>query len=108
MEVTYEMEAMATSDGYTLKQICQRHTLEDDFVVQCVDYGITEVRGGEKAEDWVFSINCIPRLEKAYRLQRDLGLDFTGLAVVLDLLDHIEDLNDRLDSLSNRLNEWQG
>ena len=107
MAKTYEPESIGREHGYTLHEVCRRYALESDFVVQCVDFGITEVRGGVKAEAWVFPVESVPRMAKAWRLQRDLGLDFTGLAIVLDLLDEIDQLNNRVENLSKRLGEWE-
>ena len=102
-----EPEAIEQGQVYTLREVCLRYCLDSEFVIQCVDFGITEVREGGKAETWQFPVESVSRLEKAWRLQHDLGLDFTGLAIVLDLLDEIDQLNGRVDSLSRRLSEWE-
>lgn len=106
----YEPESLG-SRGYTLQEVCQQRCLESSFIIECVDYGITEVSGGEPVgpeEEWLFSLESVRRLEKAWRLQRDLGLDFTGLAIILDLLDDIDRLNDRIQGMSKRLRAWEG
>jgi chaperone modulatory protein CbpM len=43
-----------------------------------------------------FSAASIVRVQKANRLQRDLGVNLAGTALVLDLLDRIEALEARL------------
>ncbi|HSH12167.1 MAG TPA: chaperone modulator CbpM [Desulfurivibrionaceae bacterium] len=107
MAKTVEPEAIEQGQGYTLKEVCLRYCLDSDFVIQCVDFGITEVQGGGRTETWVFPLEGVRRMEKAWRLQHDLGLDFTGLAIVLDLLEEIDQLNGRLATLSRRLSEWE-
>jgi chaperone modulatory protein CbpM len=108
MSKTFEPEAIGQEHGYSLEEVCQCYCLESAFVIQCVDVGITEVRGSGRTEAWVFPVESVPRMEKAWRLQRDLGLDFTGLAIVLDLLDEIDHLNGRVENLAKRLREWEG
>ena len=108
MTKTYEPESIGQEHGYTLKEVCLRYCMESEFVIQCVDFGIIEVRSSGRTETWVFPIESVPRMEKAWRLQRDLGLDFTGLAIVLDLLDEIDQLNGRVENLAKRLREWEG
>ena len=108
MTKTYEPEPLGKDHGYTVQEVCRRYCLESEFVIHCVDFGITEVQGGTTEESWVIPVESVSRMAKAWRLQRDLGLDFTGLAIVLDLLDEIEQLNYRVDTLSKRMHEWEG
>lgn len=107
MTASYEPEFMDQGQGYSLQEVCTRFGLESEFVIECVEIGITEIRGGAQSEAWLIPVSAIPRMQKAYRLQRDLELDITGLAVVLDLLDEIDRLNSEVEVLSSRLNEWE-
>jgi len=106
MAKIYELEAITSGSVYTLEELCQRRSLEAEFVVQCVEVGITEVSGSRR-EQWLFPVGAAHRLEKAFRLRRDLDLDFTALALVLDLLDDIDQLHGRIDRLNQRLGEWE-
>lgn len=107
MSKSYEPEAMAEEQFYTFRQVCERHFLEKEFVVHCVNYGITEVSGGRRKQDWRFPLASIPRLEKAFRLQRDFELEFSALAMILDLLDEVEDLRLLNTALNKRLQYWE-
>lgn len=107
MTTTYEPEPLDRDHGYSLREVCLRFGLDSEFVIQCVDVGITEIRGGGRVEAWEIPVAAVPRMQKAFRLQRDLELDFTALAMVLDLLDEIEALNGRVESLSQRLRVWE-
>ena len=51
---------------------------------------------GSCGSDWKFTSLTIVRVAKARRLERDLDLNLPGLAVVLDLLDQIDDLRVQL------------
>lgn len=106
MTSIFEVEVIGEGHEYTLREICQRINLDEEFVVQCVDYGITEVTTGRAAE-WRFSPGAIRRLQRAWRLQRDLEINFTGLGVVLDLLDDIEDMRHQIAVLEKRLKHWE-
>lgn len=106
MSGIYEVEILHEGEGYSLHELCQRIRLEEDFIVQCVDYGIADVRGSTPSQ-WQFSPADIARLQRAWRLQRDLDINFTGLGVVLDLLDDIEELRQQLDVLRKRLHHWE-
>lgn len=46
--------------------------------------------------DLLFDRSAVVRARKALRLKRDLGLNFNALALVMELLDRIDDLERRL------------
>lgn len=47
-------------------------------------------------DSWRFGADCLARACAAQRLTRDLAINAAGVALVLDLLDHIADLQSRL------------
>lgn len=79
----------------TLEDICSACHAERTEIVALVDEGIVEPsnRGNQP---WRFSGEILPRVARAMRLQRDLGLNVAGVAFALDLLGEIEDLRKRL------------
>jgi chaperone modulatory protein CbpM len=63
--------------------------------MELVEEGVIEplTPGGPQ---WRFASTTIVRIEKARRLQRDLGVNLPGIALALQLLDRIEALEARL------------
>ena len=57
---------------------------------------------GRGLEDWTLRSVQIARAKKARRLNRDLGVNVAGLAVILDLLDERDALRRRLAWLDER------
>ena len=106
MSKFYELEVIEPDQKYTLQDVCQRIQLEQEFVVQCVEFGITEIEIQEN-QDWLFSITDILKLQKAYRLQRDLEIDFSSTGLVLDLLDDIDDLHAQVHQLQQQIRHWE-
>ncbi|MEX2367084.1 MAG: chaperone modulator CbpM [Pseudohongiellaceae bacterium] len=102
----YEVEIIQADHSYSLEELCQRIRLEEEFIIKCVDYGITEVSSPDTAK-WRFPQSAIPRLQTAFRLQRDLDINFTGLAVVLDLLEENSGLRRQLHQLRSKLHHWE-
>ena len=45
-------------------------------------------------EPW-FAVEVLPQVRKAVRLHRDLGVSFCSMGLVLDLLERIEELENR-------------
>ncbi len=82
-----------------LTRTCRVHA---EWVMELVDEGVIEPRGpteGTKTQ-WRFSATTVVRVQKAHRLQRDLGVNLPGVALALQLLDRIDALETRLRSAS--------
>ncbi len=109
----YSLERLELDHKYNLEDLCQRLRLESEFVLQCVDYGIAQAKperetpGNARAQKLVFTEQEALRLKKAARLQRDFGLDYSGLALVLDLLEDVEALRARVRELNRKLDHWE-
>jgi hypothetical protein len=77
----------------TLEEVAARCDVELDLVEDLVRHGVIEVtRGGARRvhATWVL------RVRKVARLRRDLDVNVAGAAVILDLLERIEELEDEL------------
>ena len=72
----------------TLKEVCLRCGVEEQRVVEMVDYGIIEPLH-EADRQWQFRGTCLRRVTTVVRLQRDLGVNLPGAALALDLMDQL-------------------
>lgn len=79
----------------TIDELCLACNVDAGWIATLVEHGVVEPIG-EVSADWRFASLAIVRLAKAKRLERDLDLSPPGLAVVLDLLDEIDDLRAQL------------
>ncbi|MCX8049864.1 MAG: chaperone modulator CbpM [Methylohalobius sp.] len=75
----------------TLMEVCQICEVSADRIVELVSEGVIEVEGNEPAA-WCFDAVTFQRLRIALRLERDLGLNPAGAALVLDLLEELHRL----------------
>jgi len=80
----------------SLHEVAQRSGADSVFVEQLVELGIIETQAGEQQR---FSCEVTLRVQRCVRLQRDLGVNPEGAAVILELLAHIEALEHELRSL---------
>ncbi len=89
------------SDGrtYTLREVCVIIGEHTELVVEMVSYGVIDARGA-RPDAWAFDERALHRTKKALRLRRDLGIEWAGLALALDLLDEVERLRARIAALS--------
>ncbi len=82
----------------TLRQLCDACAVRAEYIIELVDEGFIEPSGLEKSH-WCFSGVSIRRVQKAKRLQHDLGINLAGVALALDLIDEIEFLRARLNRM---------
>jgi chaperone modulatory protein CbpM len=95
------MEPTAT---FTLREVCERGGCHAEFVIKLVNYGvIAPVEETPEARQWQFDLQTLARLRKAQRLQRDLKINLPGLAMSLELLDEVRDMQRQIDRLNNQL-----
>ena len=67
--------------------------LHPDLVRQLAELGIVEVRQDR------MPVQHLLRLQRLMRLRQNLGVNLPGAAVILDLLERIEQLEDELECL---------
>ena len=79
----------------TLAELCRVCRLPADVVYELVEEGIVEPLGRDPAS-WRFRGVSVHRARCALRLERDLGVNLAGAALVLDLLTEVESLRARL------------
>jgi chaperone modulatory protein CbpM len=84
----------------TLGDLTRTCSVHAEWVMELVDEGVIEPRA--PAPQWRFSATTIVRVQKARRLQRDLGVNMPGVALALQLLDRIDALEARLRSAAER------
>lgn len=79
----------------TIDDLCVACGLSKDKIATYVEEGIVEPEGVTTVE-WRFSRTTIVDLQRARRLEQDLGLNEAGIALAFDLLSQIDDLRRRL------------
>lgn len=82
-------------DALSLSELCRFCQADEAWVIELVEYGILDPLG-HTVENWRFVGVGISRAKKARRLNRDLGVNIAGIALVLDLLEEREDIMRRL------------
>jgi DNA-binding transcriptional MerR regulator len=87
------------SGVFSLEEVAVRSGVDVTFVEQLVELGVIETHGRPAR---VFRCEVTLRIQKFVRLQRDLGVNFEGAAVIVELLDRIEQLEHQLRLLKAR------
>lgn len=87
---------------FTLAELCRTCRLSTEQVIELVEEGIVEPLGRDSSH-WRFQGTSVRRVHRAVRLHRDLGVNWPGAALALDLLEEIESLRARLE----RFEDWE-
>lgn len=77
-----------------IDELCRACSVTTEWVAELVEYGVLEPSGHGPA-DWRFPGPSVRRTRIAMRLQRDLGVNPPGAALVLELIGEIEELRAR-------------
>ena len=88
----------------SLRDMCRICGVHAEFLIELVEEGIItpqapprarRARRRLEAHAWVFDGIAVVRVQRAVRLQRDLGVNLPGVALALELLDELEALRTR-------------
>ncbi len=91
-------------DWIAATEICELCHIELTTVVELADLGVVSPRG-YAPEQWQFSASELSRLRTAGRLMRDLGLNVSGAALAVELLEAQHHLERRLRRLERLVHE---
>ena len=85
----------------TCDVVAERIGARRSLVVRLARAGLIETLESESSEPLLPS-HVVVQLRRMQRLRRDLGVNFSGAAVILDLVKRIEQLNGELMELQRR------
>ena len=90
---------------YTVTELCQSTGIMQDELVEVVGLGV--IVPLEPADTvWVFDADALSCLKRACRLQNELDLDWSGVAMTLTLLERVEQLKKENDQLRRQLDRF--
>ena len=82
---------------FSLDEISHACSVRTEYIIELVDEGVVEPTEHQcEQQQWAFTGKSLIRARKARRLQQDLGINLAGAAVVLDMMEEIERLRERL------------
>ena len=95
---------LGDGDWIAVTDVCQLCRIEMTAVVELVELGVVVSRGPTPAE-WSVPAAAVPRLRVAGRLMRDLGVNVTGAALAVELLEARGDLERQIRRLERLIHE---
>ena len=93
MRKDYHSKPMHIEENFTLSisEVCLSLGIEKKWVIEVIEEGIVHPTASQHTQP-TFDQQAITRLKTSLSLHRDLGVNLSGIALVLDLLDEIETL----------------
>jgi len=88
-------EVFDESTEITLSQLCEVCSVEHLLIEQLVEEGVLDPVSGA-ADEPRFRYTSVRITQTALRLQQDLGVNLAGVALALELLERIEELQRQL------------
>jgi hypothetical protein len=105
--VTAGLEAHLLSEGDWIgaTEVCQLCWLDLGAVMELAELGVVAPRGALPGE-WQIPATALPRLRVIGRLMRDLGVNVSGAALVLELLEAQRQLEQRIHALERLASDY--
>ena len=94
------------AEEFSLEDICERCLVNARQVISLVEYGVIEP-SGKQVSEWRFTSSSYLRIRKALRIQQDLSINESGVALVIELLDRLESANREIEFLRKQLQRCQ-
>lgn len=91
----HEAQLVGEADWIAASEICRLCRLELDAVIELAELGLVSPRG-YAPQEWQLPAAVLPRLALAGRLMRDLGINGSGAALAVELLEAQRDLEQRI------------
>jgi chaperone modulatory protein CbpM len=88
-----------------LIDLCDELQLSEEACVELVSCGIVKPPGSAP-DDWVFDLTMVSVAKRAIRLRQELELDWSAVALVLNLLDERDQLRLENQTLQQRLERF--
>lgn len=96
---------MKTENLISIKSFCFNYDIEFSFIDSLSEYGLIEITTID--EEQFLPKEKISEVEKMIRLHHELGINMEGIDVIYHLLNRLNNLQQEIDYLKNRINFYE-
>lgn len=96
---------MKEQDLISVQLLCKRYNVPNSFIEKLQEYQLIEVI--VRQEDFFIHVAQIKKVEKLMRLHFDLNINLEGVDAIYNLLQQVENLQDEVKFLKNKLNRYE-
>ena len=87
------------------EEVCTRLGIGEDVLEVCLRWEIVQLPEPDSQGIHLFPLEAFDRLQRGLRLHHDLGINWQGVSVALELLERIEELEQQVHQLSIKNHE---
>lgn len=87
----------------SITEVARRCGVHPDLVERLVQLGLVDFSGRDARGESLFHESAVATIRRILRLRNQLGVNYVGVGVILDLMDRIETLEERIRDLESRL-----
>ncbi len=98
-EVTAEI---ITHSSLRREEVCARLGIGENVLEVCLRWEIIQLPEPDSQGTILFPHDAFDRLQRGLRLHHDLGINWQGVSVALELLERIEELEQQIHRLSTQ------
>jgi MerR family transcriptional regulator, heat shock protein HspR len=91
--------AMVSTVYLSIRELAQSCKVRPDLVTRLVTLGLLDPVGRDVSGEPWFEAGAVPLLLKILRLRYDLGINYAGIGVVLELMDRMDRMEERIREL---------
>jgi len=95
------MNHMAQDEMIPAEEFCSHHNIEISFIRSLHEYGLFEITTVESSQ--FIPVERLTELEKMIRMHYELDINLEGIDVIRHLLKQMENMQQELDTMRNRL-----
>jgi hypothetical protein len=96
---------MQTENLIAINEFCINHHIEVSFINSLQQTGLIEITSMDETE--FIEVQQLPKLEKFARLYYELDINLEGIETITHLLQKINDMQDEILALRNRLRFYE-
>ena len=96
------VEVLDDPAEFSFRQLCDICQVSPELLSTLVTEGVLHA-DGDRPSGWLFTAASVTRVRRACRLRHDLQLDFSGLALALDLMEERDRLRSEVARLRSHL-----
>ncbi len=98
-----QMESTEYSPYCTLNEVAYRLGLHPELIERFLNLGLIETVEHTGSGEMLFDSGVIPIIRRILRLRNDLGVNYAGIGVILELMSRVEALEARIEKLESQI-----
>lgn len=82
----------------SFEELCTACRVSPEYIEQLIEYGVIDLQG-INLEEYRFNLTHLQRIRTMVHLQQDLDVNLPGAALVVDLLEEMEQMRSKIEML---------